>query len=1746
MNKIFIALLLLFTQYFCAAQTDRTFWFAAPDIDVANYPQNGPYDRPIYLRLTSLAASANVTISIPANASFTPISIVVSANATSTVDLTQWIDLIENFDANTVKNKGLLIQSSADITAYYEINSITCACNPELFSLKGKNAIGNEFFIPSQLQWAIDTIRFPSAKAAFDIVATEDNTIITITPAKALIGRPANIPFAITLNKGQSFSCQALYRSGNSLLNGSKVVSDKPIAITTKEDLLFSDGPCADLAGDQLVPTSILGNEFAVVRGNLSVRDKAVVTGTQNNTKIYLDGSGAAAATINSGQSYEIDLNSQPSVYIKTDKAVNVLHYTGQGCEVGSAIIPKLNCTGSSSVSIVRSNAGDAVVLIVTKNGNQGNFLVNGSAGVINASDFFPLTGTAGNYVFCKKSIPGAMPLNVATTFKNTTGKFQLGFINALPGGCMYGYFSDFKKSNVSSSQAEICKLDSVQLNAFGGITYQWSPPTGLSNINISNPKASPAITTDYKVSITDTDGCVDSAFVKVVVNNCSASTSIINDYTPILGLDPCKNIITVGDATAYNIGDTVLLIQMKGAIIDSTNTAAFGTVTDYKSAGNYEYNYVKNKTGNQIELKNKILRTYEIPNGKVQLIRVPYYQNYSTTNTLTCLPWNGTIGGVLVFNVNNTLTLNNDIDVSGKGFRGGREENFNSPSFNCNKNDYYYPLGNIFGAAKGEGIADISIGKQSGRGKLANGGGGGNDHNSGGGGGSNISSGGIGGKEYNLCTGGASANGGAAGENLNYNNAGNKVFLGGGGGAGHANDPAVNNFTAGGGSGGGIIIIKSANFKSNGFNIINNGKNATECISGGNCNDGAGGGGSGGSLLLDINTYIDNTSIISNGGKGANTDALPTFITGPGAGGAGGMLWLKQASTLANIQASFTGGFNGVNLSQSNNPWGATPGQPGQTLFNLILPITTIPFKPNIDSVRIKDSITSCSSFDFKGLGYINTNPVTSWRWFFGDGGTANTQNTAHSYTTTGTFTVKLIITDNNGCTDSITKPVTTNGTTFDFSYKQDVCNPLSIQFFATGVSLATPHWSFGDGSTGNTVNPIHTYTAPGNYLVRFTITNPCNDTISKTIAVNVTPADIIITPDTTICFGATKQLRAQSSANFCWSPTTYLNNPLINNPVTSTPTGITYYYTAEVLGSNLITNGNFNQGNTGFTSDYKYVTSNTTEGEYFVGTNPIAWNSNSGPCTDHTTGFGNMLMINGSPVPDAKVWSQTINVVPNTNYTFSLWIQSFSPFNPAQLRFSINGLQMGTDFFSTNIVCDWKRHSINWNSGSNTTAAISIVNRNTVAFGNDFTLDDISFAPVSIKRDSVKITIDTPVVKTIAPITVCSGIPVQITTTGASLYSWAPPAGLSNPNINNPVAITNLTTKYIVTGTTINGCVAKDSVTITILPKPSITKMPDTAICKNTSVQLFAAGGNSYVWSPAATLSNPNIYNPVATPVAPATTYYVTVINTAVNACSNKDSVKVAVKPDPVFTISPAASVCTGATKQLNASGGDVYLWNPVNLVSNPAIPNPLATAAASTNYSVTITESKCNISKTLFTTLTVNKLPKVSVAKSNDINCSVFSSQLSATGASKYTWTPSTGLNNTSVNNPVASPRNTIQYVVQGTDAFGCSNQDSINVLVNKLNESGYYMPNTFTPNGDNKNDCFGIKLWGLIDELQFFIYNRYGEKVFYTNNPNQCWDGTFKGQPADQGNYVYYIKAKTLCGNAEKKGSVILLR
>jgi len=390
----------------------------------------------------------------------------------------------------------------------------------------------------------------------------------------------------------------------------------------------------------------------------------------------------------------------------------------------------------------------------------------------------------------------------------------------------------------------------------------------------------------------------------------------------------------------------------------------------------------------------------------------------------------------------------------------------------------------------------------------------------------------------------------------------------------------------------------------------------------------------------------------------------------------------------------------------------------------------------------------------------------------------------------------------------------------------------------------------------------------------------------------------------------------------------------------------------------------------------------------------------------------------------------------------------------------------------------------------------------------------------------------------------TICEGSPAQLSATGGVSYSWSPATGLSNPAISNPIASPVVTTQYIVSGTNANGCSANDTVLVNVNPKPVIAISNDSSICKNTSVQLIATGGASYSWSPAGSLNNPSIANPLATPLI-STTYYVTVTDAL--SCSNQDSVKIDIVSADNFTVNPDLQTCLNTPVQLQATGGFLYTWQPSLALNNSTVSNPVASPASTTTYSVIITESKCNESDTLTTTVTVLPLPDVRAGKSNDIDCSQNQAQLTGSGAVSYSWSPGETLNSTTLSNPVATPIVTTLYFVSGADAFGCVNTDSITVNVTGANISNYLMPTAFTPNGDGLNDCFGIRYWGNIEALEFSIYNRWGERVFFTKNPADCWDGSYKGKKQNTGVFIYMIKASTRCTpEVFRKGTFTLIR
>lgn len=450
----------------------------------------------------------------------------------------------------------------------------------------------------------------------------------------------------------------------------------------------------------------------------------------------------------------------------------------------------------------------------------------------------------------------------------------------------------------------------------------------------------------------------------------------VVNTYYPgVATANAGTNTISLGAsningaATPVATGDLLLVIQMQDAAIDSNNNSAYGAnngsgsgATALNSTGRFEYVVAQSALGTgggTVSIRgtgagNGLLNTYTnaAASGtqgqrRFQVVRVPQYSSATLGSTLTAAPWNGTSGGILVFDVAGTLALGGaSANVNGAGFRGGGGRALAGGSGGTST-DYRNLATRAFHGMKGEGVAgtpryvyDSSTGSvldtgvegypngSSARGAPGNAGGGGtdtniaaNDQNTGGGGGGGGGVGGRGGNSWNS----NSAVGGIGGDLVT--GAANLVVLGGGGGAGSRNNSS--GVASSGAAGGGIIMIRAGAVSGSGT-LSANGADAYNLTE----NDGGGGGGAGGSVLVSVASgSLAGLNVNARGGRGGNAWSLQTAGTfpgnrhGPGGGGGGGFI-----ATTGGAAVNVSGGANGTTTT-ANEAYNATGGANGQAL---------------------------------------------------------------------------------------------------------------------------------------------------------------------------------------------------------------------------------------------------------------------------------------------------------------------------------------------------------------------------------------------------------------------------------------------------------------------------------------------------------------------------------------------------------------------------------------------------------------------------------------------------------------------------------------------------------------------------------------------------------------------------------------------------------------------------------------------
>lgn len=458
------------------AQVDTEFWFVAPEV----WANHG--DSPTLLRFATFDEPAVITIEQPANASFPTQTLTVAANAVASLSLAPWLSQVENKPANTVLNFGLHIVSTSLVEAYYEVNPSN-NLNPDIFALKGANALGLDFVVPFQMYL---NNGYSQSTSSFDLVATEDNTTVTITPRKTIIGHAANVPFTITLDEGETWSGRASSTLAAQHPSGTTVTSDKPIAITMSDDSVQGTpyGGCADIMGDQIVPVSIVGTEYIAVKGNLNGPDKIFIVPTVPGTVISLNGN--VVSTLPSIYSMYTHTLSAAAAYYTTSEPVYVLHLTGFGCEVGGALLPPIVCTGSQEVAFVRSTNEFIGLKIIVSSGGEDDFTFNGNTANVQASDFNNVPGTGGDWKYANITASSFVPTLQASRLSNSSSLFHLGIIHGgASSGTRYGYFSNYAAQAyvVQVEDNTLCEGEALELqtNEMIGATYNWTGPNAFT-----------------------------------------------------------------------------------------------------------------------------------------------------------------------------------------------------------------------------------------------------------------------------------------------------------------------------------------------------------------------------------------------------------------------------------------------------------------------------------------------------------------------------------------------------------------------------------------------------------------------------------------------------------------------------------------------------------------------------------------------------------------------------------------------------------------------------------------------------------------------------------------------------------------------------------------------------------------------------------------------------------------------------------------------------------------------------------------------------------------------------------------------------------------------------------------------------------------------------------------------------------------------------------------------------------------
>ncbi len=742
------------------------------------------------------------------------------------------------------------------------------------------------------------------------------------------------------------------------------------------------------------------------------------------------------------------------------------------------------------------------------------------------------------------------------------------------------------------------------------------------------------------------------------------------------------------------------------------------------------------------------------------------------------------------------------------------------------------------------------------------------------------------------------------------------------------------------------------------------------------------------------------------------------------------------------------------------------------------------------------KASFTSADSLSCTNKPVQFTNASVGYdlkySWSFGDGGSSFMDHPTHNYSSIGSYSINLSVTDKYGCKDSVSKinfiNISYPKADFSLSDTLSTCPPLLVKFTNTSKSYTSVAWNFGDGNTSNLEDPSHYYTVPGIYFPTVTVSGPggCTEVISKKVEVR------------------------GPRGSFSYEPKIGCK-PLEVKFVATTLNRVSFLW-------------DFSDGTTVNTKDSVVSHVYTESGEYIP----------------------KMIITDESGCSVPIVGKDTIKVV-GIKAGFELDNKTFC--NKGSVNFT--NTTISNDLITK---FEWSFGDSNISNEQNPShvyampgiySPILIVTTqvgctDTVAINNPITV---------YKGPSLNVSGN---IAACVPAKLSFG--GQPTKGDGTILTWKWNFGNGQTSTIQDPAIQSYDKDGIYPLSTVitdnNGCADSVLKNITIHPLPVTNAGADALVCRGNTISLMAFGAANYVWASSPELSCTDCANPIA---MPGTSTIYSVKGTTTFGCIKSDTVKITVRQKFNLTVSPGDTICAGSSVGLWASGADKYTWYPTTGIDQPTGPKLKAKPSTTTTYSVVARDNDNCFTDTATVFIKVNPLPVVDAGV--DVTMSAGSSvQLNTTNSADvitWRWSPGSSLNCVDCPAPLARPKAETKYSVQVKNKSGCVASDEVLVLV-ICNNGNLFIPNTFSPNGDGANDRFYPRGTGIAMIRALRIFNRWGELVyerinFNANDASAGWDGTYKGQKLSPDVYIY--SCEVVCENNEVlpfKGDITLLQ